>query len=201
MFDSPCPMNSWLPSMNCPDRAASERAMDTASASANRVTAKATGASSRKVAREKSGTESGGSAAATVPTRVTERSHRTASRTAFTINAIAVPARIAGNMYGTRGMRRRETSPAPRVVRPTRAAGGLIESALNARNASVPKASRAAGTCTPRKCSSWLIAMRIAAPAVNPTMTGWDTKFTSTPSRAMPSANWMTPTIRVRVIA
>ena len=43
--------------------------------------------------------------------------------------------------------------------------------------------------------------MRIAAPAVNPTMTGWDTKFTSTPSRAMPSVNWITPTIRVRVIA
>ena len=84
--------------MNCPDRAASDRAMDTASASANRVTANATGARSRKVAREKSGTERGGNAAATVPTRLTERSHRTASRTAFTRSAIAVPATIAGNM-------------------------------------------------------------------------------------------------------
>ena len=91
-------MNSWLPSMNCPERAASERAMDTASASANRVTAKATGASSRKVAREKSGTESGGRAAATVPTRITERSQPAASRTAFTSRAIAVPATIAGSM-------------------------------------------------------------------------------------------------------
>ena len=72
--------------------------MDTASASAKRVTAKATGASCRKVAREKSGSESGGSAAATVPTRVTERSQRAASRTAFTSSAIAVPARIAGSM-------------------------------------------------------------------------------------------------------
>ena len=81
------------------------------------------------------------------------------------------------------------------------AVGGFIESEWVARNASVANASRAGGTCTPRKCSSWLTAMRIAAPAVNPTMTGWDTKFTSTPSRAMPSANWITPTIRVRVIA
>ena len=91
-------MNSWLPSMNCPERAASERAMDTASASANKVTANATGASCRIVEREKSGTERGGRAAATVPTSSTGRSPCTAARTAFTRRAIAVPAAIAGSM-------------------------------------------------------------------------------------------------------
>ena len=68
MFDSPCPTNSWLPSTSSPVRAAREREMDTASVRANRVTASATGPSCVKEWRLKSGAESGGSVAGTVPT-------------------------------------------------------------------------------------------------------------------------------------
>jgi hypothetical protein len=53
-------MNSWLPSIACPDLSEIEREIDTASVSANRVIASASGDSWRKVSSEKSGIDSGG---------------------------------------------------------------------------------------------------------------------------------------------
>ena len=58
-----------------------------------------------------------------------------------------------------------------------------------------------AGIGTPKKCLSWLVAMRMAAPAVKPTTTECDTKLTSAPMRASPSTNWYTPARKVSVSA
>src|SRR3989344_1158956 len=58
-----------------------------------------------------------------------------------------------------------------------------------------------AGMGTPKKCLSWLVAMRIAAPAVKPTTTECDTKLTNVPMRASPSTNWYTPARKVSVSA
>lgn len=43
--------------------------------------------------------------------------------------------------------------------------------------------------------------MRKAAAVMNPTITEWDTTFTSDPSRTTPSANWMTPTRHASTMA
>ena len=45
----------------------------------------------------------------------------------------------------------------------------------------------------PKKCLSWLEAMRMAAPAVKPITTVWEMKLTSVPMRAMPMMSWMRP--------
>ena len=51
----------------------------------------------------------------------------------------------------------------------------------------------------PRKVLIWLVAISSAAPAVNPTTTEWEMKFTSAPSRASPSASWKAPAMNVSV--
>jgi hypothetical protein len=63
MFDSPCPMNSWLPSMRCSERRAIARAIDTASVSPSIVIATAIDAVLRSASRENGGVENCGSAA------------------------------------------------------------------------------------------------------------------------------------------
>jgi hypothetical protein len=63
MFDSPCPMNSWLPSMRCSERSPIARAIDTASVSPSMVTATAIDAVLRSASSEKGGVENCGSAA------------------------------------------------------------------------------------------------------------------------------------------
>lgn len=55
--------------------------------------------------------------------------------------------------------------------------------------------------CNPNICFNWLVAMSKAAPAVNPITTECDTKFMSVPIRDIPSTNWISPAIKVRVRA
>ena len=62
MFASPWPMNSWLPSIRCPDLRATARALEIASESPITVSASAIGASVRQVGSERSGNDSGGTA-------------------------------------------------------------------------------------------------------------------------------------------
>jgi hypothetical protein len=58
------------------------------------------------------------------------------------------------------------------------------------------------GMGMPKKFFTWLQAMSTAAPAVKPTTTVCDTKFTSTPMRSRPQqASCTTPTSRLRVSA
>ena len=93
MFDSPWPMNSWLPSMRCPDLSAIERAIDTASASASPVIAKAILANSRIVSNEKCGIESGGNAPGRAP--IVSMPVRPAPKAWLRINATRLPASMA----------------------------------------------------------------------------------------------------------
>jgi len=51
----------------------------------------------------------------------------------------------------------------------------------------------------PVRLPIWLVAMRSAAPEVNPTTTEWETKFTRAPSRAKPNPIWKSPTRNVSV--
>ena len=60
-------MNSWLPSMRSPDRAATARALDTASVRPMSVKASAAGASMRQVPAEKSGNDRSGIAEGIAP--------------------------------------------------------------------------------------------------------------------------------------
>ncbi len=53
----------------------------------------------------------------------------------------------------------------------------------------------------PKKCFTWLVAMRIAAPAVKPVTTECEMKLTSEPMRASPITSWITPTRNVIVSA
>ena len=67
----------------------------------------------------------------------------------------------------------------------------------------IPKSTMSSGRgkSMPRALSTWDSATRLAAPAMNPTITEWETKSTSAPRRATPSASWKMPTRKVRVIA
>ena len=51
----------------------------------------------------------------------------------------------------------------------------------------------------PRKVLIWLVPISRAAPAVKPTTTECEMKFTIAPSRANPSASWKAPAMKVRV--
>ena len=68
MFDSPWPMNSWLPSMRCPDFSARARAIETASVKPRTVSASAAGASLRQLSGSNDGNEGSGSADGSGPT-------------------------------------------------------------------------------------------------------------------------------------
>ncbi len=91
--------------------------METASVRAKRVTASAAGASSRRVCREKSGIDRGGSAAGSAPTvrmAVTD-----SPKAAFSPSAARLPATMAMIMYGSRGRKRRAAIPVSSVTSPT----------------------------------------------------------------------------------
>ena len=51
----------------------------------------------------------------------------------------------------------------------------------------------------PRKLRNWLAMISTAAPAVKPTTTVCEMKFTSAPRRARPMASMITPAMRERV--
>ena len=57
------------------------------------------------------------------------------------------------------------------------------------------------GDSIPRKFPSWESRMNTPSAAVKPTMTEFDTKFTSVPNLSRPSASMMTPDISASVNA
>ena len=118
----PCPMNSWLPSMRCPDLIAIARAIDTASVSPSIVIASAIGKVLRSVSSDRSGSDRGGSEAAARRRVVMRRGlRRRAAR--LSASAQGLPATIAAIMYGNAASRRRLAMPAGSV---TRAHGGDV---------------------------------------------------------------------------
>ncbi len=64
---------------------------------------------------------------------------------------------------------------------------------------SVSKKLTPRGMERPKKFRIWLAMMSMAAPAVKPTTTVWEMKFTRVPRRAAPIASCITPTMKVRV--
>ncbi len=94
-------MNSWLPSMRCPDRSATARALEIASDSPITVNASAIGASVCHVRSVISGIDSGGTADGNAPIVGTCAMPRRDSPYANT-----APSTMPVSMYGTRGNQR-----------------------------------------------------------------------------------------------
>ena len=87
------------------------------------------------------------------------------------------------------------------VTTPTSTTGELTSSRPRATSMSVSCTGSPTGMSMPKKCRSWLAPMWMAAPAVKPTITEWEMKFTRNPKRASPSTSSKMPTIKVRVRA
>ena len=191
-------MNSWLPLIGWPDLSDIERAIDTASVSANRVIASASGDSWRRVSGEKSGMDSGGNCWGRAPTiwipevsSLKARLNRAAARLPAAIATIMLmpPKRLCASM------------PVSNVITATSVTSGCKSLQLIQRNSRVLNKCAPSGMSIPRKSRACLAAIRQAAPAVNPTTTEWDMKFTSAPRRTAPMINCSTPTMKASVIA
>ena len=91
-------------------------------------------------------------------------------------------------------------SSAPAIVTmPTIGAEGCTLSIVNDAARSVSNTDRPRDSGRPRNAPTWLLMIRIAAPAVKPTITECGTRSTRRPARASPSSSCIAPTRKVSV--
>ena len=196
MFDRPWPMNSWLPSIRCPDLVATARAIDTASVSPSTVSASAAG----KILRQVSGSNDGSGKRRECPTAARRRPAPWPRRRRAAHSRTGCPRSSRRPCTATRGSHRFAASATTSVTRAGRR-DPRVEVARCAAANSVERLeeSRPDGIGTPKKLRSWAAMMSRPAPAVKPITTVCEMKLTSAPRRATPIANCSRPTSRARV--
>ena len=199
MFDSPCPMNSWLPSMRWPVRNAIALAMEIDWVSDTMATATETPLSCPSAPGSRCGHENSGRRRAIGSSIVMPVWSPPNAR--FSPTATAPPQTSAMTTLGPRGRRRRTPQLTPIVTSATATTAGLISPSPRATSASVRANDAPCGTGMPVSGPTWLTRIRMPAPAVKPTMTGCEMKFTSRPRRSAPSASMHRPVRKASVAA
>ncbi|MCZ7559073.1 MAG: hypothetical protein M5U30_02650 [Burkholderiaceae bacterium] len=119
----------------------------------------------------------------------------------FSRTAAATPASIASTMLGQRGRHLRTAQLTPIVTSATATTAGIVSRKPPATSTSVRTNEVPCGTGIPVSGPSWLTRIRMPAPAVKPTITGCEMKFTSRPSRSTPSASMHSPARKASVAA
>ncbi len=188
MLASPWATNSRLPSTCSPRAPARVLAMDSASTTPSRAMASAGMNRSRMTcASGAGGSEKGGSPAGMAPTTFTPCAPRSSAHTA------TPDATTARNAAG----RRRRTRAMPRATAmansPVPSAHGLVWGRWRRVERTSSRNVGALPMLTPSRFLSCPTAMSTAAPAVKPTITEWEMKCTSSPSRASPMTTWSSP--------
>ncbi len=193
MLLSPCPTNSWLLLSRCPDFCASAREMDMLSTMPMAAMARAPGLSSASRSRSSSGgTVSGGSPRGRAPSTSTPCRVRSIAAVAAAAAAMAIRA------AGQRGRHLRSAAISTSVPSPSAALGPWVPPSALATCTTVSRKMGWLFTSSRSRCRSWFTPMSTAAPAVNPTTTESDTKFTSAPMRASPITSLRKPASTAR---
>ena len=185
--------------MRWPVRSASALAIETDCVSETIATATATPLSWPSAPGSRCGHANGGrrrgiGSSIVMPVRASPNSR-------FSRIATATPASIASTMLGQRGRQRRTAQLTPIVANATATTAGMVSFRLRATSPSVRTNEVPCGTGMPVSGPSWLTRMRMPAPAVKPTITGCEMKFTSRPSRSTPSASMQRPARKASVAA
>ncbi len=181
MLESPCALTSWFASSNCPERTASERAMDRLVTSPSMPTATAPGSRRRISSRSNGNSVSGGRRPAKALTNATCANIAGHNQTTRLLMTKVI------NRLGQRGSRRLSTTPRTRVPKPS-SSDGLSTAPMWSTSISSPlNAVASFGRSRPSRFGNCPRAITTAAPRVKPSTTECETKFTSAPKRSSPS--------------
>ena len=103
-------------------------------------------------------------------------------------------------MYGTRLLHGRASTQTATVPNATTAVGQSISATSRTSRTSVSQTDMPRGQSKPNRLRTCEFTIRIAAPAVNPTITLCGTRSTARPRPARPMASCQNPTMKVSVI-
>ena len=146
--------------------------------------ASAPGARLRTAAVERSGHDSGGRRPGSEPTS------RTPCSPPCSAAAVRLPAIIASSRPGSRGRKTLKSTAVTSVTAEIASTVGLASGRCRKMFSQMWMNACCFVPGMPRKVLIWLVPISRAAPAVKPTTTECEMKFTIAPSRARPSASW-----------